>query len=108
AMNDEVRGIKGGFRRQVETLNALRRIDRIRAVAGMTLSRHNVGQVARTFDAIRAECPGLTLSDFHVNFAQLSEHYYANAGDAVVAPRDEAIRDLRWYRDHREAGRTPA
>jgi radical SAM protein with 4Fe4S-binding SPASM domain len=108
AMNDDVRGIKGGFRRQVETLNALRRIDGIRAVVGMTLSRFNVGHVERTFDAIRAECPGLEMSDFHVNFAQVSDHYYANAGDAVVAPRDAALRELRWYRDRRGNGRTPA
>jgi radical SAM protein with 4Fe4S-binding SPASM domain len=108
ALNDEVRGIKGGFRRQVDTLNALRRIRGIRAVAGMTLSRHNVGRVQDTFAAIRAECPGLELSDFHVNFAQVSEHYYANAEDAVVAPRDGAIRDLRWYRGQRGMAHTPA
>ena len=108
AMNDDVRGIKGGFRRQVDTLNALRRIKGIRAVVGMTLSRHNVGHVEETFDAIRTECPGLELSDFHVNFAQVSEHYYANADDAVVAPRDAAVRDLRWYRARRRAPRTAA
>ncbi len=108
ALNDEVRGIKGGFRRQVDTYNALRRIDGVRAVVGMTLSRFNVGHVERTFDAIRAACPGLEMSDFHLNFAQVSDHYYANAEDAVVAPRDAAIRDLRWYRAQRKSGRTPA
>jgi len=108
AMNDDVRGIKGGFRRQVDTLNALRQIDRIRAVAGMTLSRFNSGHVAETFEAIRTACPGFTMADFHVNFAQLSEHYYSNAGDAVVAPRDAAVSELRWYRARRGGARTPA
>jgi len=101
ALNDEVRGIKGGFRRQVETFNALRAIDRIRPVIGMTLSRFNAGRAEETFDALRAECPGLEVGDFHVNFAQVSEHYYGNASDSIAAPRDVAIRDLQWYRSRR-------
>ena len=108
ALNDEVRGIKGGFRHQVETLNALRRIDGIRAVAGITLSRFNVGQTERTFEAVRAECPGLGIDDLHLNFAQVSEHYYANADDSIAAPRDAAIRELRWYRTTRGSGHGPA
>jgi len=108
ALNDDVRGIKGGFRRQIETLSALRRIPRIRAVAGMTLSRFNLGQAERTFAAVRAAVPGLTMADFHVNFAQTSEHYYGNDGDTVTAPRDAAQRELRWYRAQRAGGRGPA
>jgi MoaA/NifB/PqqE/SkfB family radical SAM enzyme len=101
ALNDEVRGIKGGFRRQIETFNALRAISRIRPVIGLTLSRFNAGRVEETFDAVRAACPGLEIGDFHVNFAQVSEHYYGNAGDPIVAPRDVAARELRWYRNTR-------
>jgi radical SAM protein with 4Fe4S-binding SPASM domain len=107
-LNDAVRGIKGGFKRQIETLNALRRIGRIRTVAGMTLSRYNVGQVQRTFEAVRAECPGLTLEDFHLNFAQVSDHYYGNGGDTVTASPDAAIRELRWYRAERTHRGGPA
>ena len=108
ALNDEVRGIKGGFRRQVETFNALRRIDGIRPVVGMTVSKFNVGQVERTFNAVQEACPGLAFDDFHVNFAQVSEHYYGNAGDTVVAPTDLAIRELRWYRAKRGTNRSAA
>src|SRR5262245_46934808 len=49
--NDDVRGIQGGFRRQIETFNALRRIPGIVTVFGVTLSSHNLGQLARTFEA---------------------------------------------------------
>jgi radical SAM protein with 4Fe4S-binding SPASM domain len=110
ALNDEVRGIKGGFRQQVETLNALRRVRGIRAVAGMTVSRFNVGQFERTFDAVRAACPGLTLDDFHLNIAQVSDHYYGNEAepDDVLPPRDAALRELRLYRDRRSVERSPA
>ena len=40
ARNDEVRGIRGGFRRQIATFKALRTIKAIRVVLGMTLSRY--------------------------------------------------------------------
>jgi radical SAM protein with 4Fe4S-binding SPASM domain len=99
ALNDDVRGIKGGFRRQMETFRALRRIAGIRAVLGMTLSSYNVGAFERTFRACQRACPGLEIADFHLNVAQVSSHYYGNGGDATVAPRqDRAIAELRLYR----------
>lgn len=107
-LNDDIRGIKGGFERQMATLNALRAIEGVTVVVGMTVSRFNVGQIARTFEAVRAVTPGLTMSDFHVNFAQVSEHYYGNADDNVVAPPDDVARELQWYRAQRGADRTPA
>ena len=57
-LNDEVRGIKGGFRRQMETFNALRRIRGIRPCSGMTLSRYNVGRSSGRSTPARASVPG--------------------------------------------------
>ncbi len=108
ALNDEIRGIKGGFKRQIETLTALRQIGGIRAVVGMTLSRFNVGQAEQTFNAVQAECPDLGMDDFHLNFAQVSAHYYGNAGDAIAAPKDAAVRELQWYRSQRGRTHSPA
>lgn len=107
-LNDDIRGITGGFDRQIETLNALRAVAGVRAVVGMTVSRFNVGQIQKTFDAVQALTPGLTMSDFHVNFAQVSEHYYGNAEDEVAAPKDEVTRELQWYRSQRGTARSPA
>ncbi len=59
ALNDEIRGIKGGFRQQIETFNALRRIPGITAVLGVTLSAYNIGRFSDTFAACARECPGL-------------------------------------------------
>ena len=53
-LNDDIRGIKGGFSRQVATFNALRRIPGITVVFGVTLSKHNLGRFTQTFDALRA------------------------------------------------------
>ena len=96
--NDLVRGIKGGFRRQIETFRALRRIRGIRAVLGMTLSRYNAGAYTHTVEACRREIPDLRFDEFHLNVAQTSSHYYGNAGDAVEAPAAAVAGDLAAYR----------
>jgi radical SAM protein with 4Fe4S-binding SPASM domain len=101
-LNDDVRGIKGGFNRQMETFAALHQMDGIQTVLGMTLSRYNAGQVERTFAACQQRYPRLTWNDFHVNLAQVSEHYYGNtANEPVAAPRETALRELGLYRSRR-------
>jgi MoaA/NifB/PqqE/SkfB family radical SAM enzyme len=97
-MNDLVRGIKGGFRRQIETFRALRRIAGIRTVLGMTISRYNAGAYRHTFAACQREIPDLRPDEFHLNVAQTSSHYYGNAGDAIEAPADAVAGDLAAYR----------
>lgn len=97
--NDEIRGIKGGFRRQVETFNALRRIPGVETVFGVTLSAFNVGRFAQTFEAVARECPGLRIHDVHLNVAQVSNHYYGNSSSGDVRPQSsEAREELRMYR----------
>ena len=51
-LNDDIRGIKGGYSRQVATFNALRGIPGITVVFGVTLSKHNLGRFTQTFDAL--------------------------------------------------------
>ena len=108
SLNDAVRGIKGGFRRQVETFRRLRAIDGVTAVFGMTVSSHNVGRFAETFDALARECPGLTIDDVHMNVAQVSGHYYDNAAlDGVRAETDALRTELQVYRSRRGLPRSP-
>jgi radical SAM protein with 4Fe4S-binding SPASM domain len=108
ALNDEIRGIKGGFRRQMETFKALRRIPGIASALGMTLSTYNVGRFLQTFNACAAECPGLTVDDIHLNVAQRSEHYYGNAEMNAIAPDPILARaELKEYRKRRGVPRSP-
>src|SRR3982751_6087646 len=86
ALNDEIRGVRGGFRRQMDTFVALRAIPGITAALGMTLSTHNVGRFEETFEACARECPDLRIDEMHLNVAQRSGHYYANADTDGVAP----------------------
>jgi radical SAM protein with 4Fe4S-binding SPASM domain len=109
ATNDEVRGIKGGFKRQIETFKALRRIPGITAVFGMTLSAYNLGKFVDTFEACARECPGLTIDDLHLNVAQFSSHYYGNSGSNGMRPDPEAVRqELHEYRRRRGRSRSAA
>lgn len=99
ALNDEIRGITGGYLRQVETFNALRRIAGVRPVIGMTLSAANAGSFERTFRACQAACPGLTIDDFHLNLAQVSSHYYGNENTPGITPHADAARaEIARYR----------
>jgi radical SAM protein with 4Fe4S-binding SPASM domain len=98
-LNDEIRGIKGGFKRQIETFNALRRIAGIDVVFGVTLSSFNAGRFAETFAACARECPGLGIDDMHLNVAQVSSHYYENSSVAGLAPsREQVEAELATYR----------
>jgi radical SAM protein with 4Fe4S-binding SPASM domain len=108
ALNDDIRGIKGGFRRQVETFKALRRLPGIAATFGMTLSTFNLGRFEDTFAALARECPGLTVDDVHLNVAQKSGHYYGNAEMDAMAPEPAAARvEMLRYRKARGPVRSP-
>lgn len=108
ALNDEIRGIKGGFRRQMETVKALRRVPGIVTALGMTLSTHNLGKFEETFAACARECPGLTVDDIHLNVAQRSGHYYGNAEMDAVAPDPASARvDMNRYRSLRGTAHSP-
>ncbi len=78
ATNDEIRGIEGGWRRQIETFRRLREIPGVEVVLGMTLSAKNVDHFPEAFAAAEKAIPGLTHRDFHVNIVHESPHYLGN------------------------------
>ena len=77
-MNDEIRGIEGGWQRQIETFRRLREIPGVEVVLGMTLSQKNVDHFPVAFSAAQNAIPGLTYRDFHVNIVHESAHYLGN------------------------------
>lgn len=91
ALNDRIRGIPGGWRRQLETFKGLREIRGVRTVLGMTVSALNAGRFEEAFQAVRKEIPALTYDDFHVNIAHISPHYYGNADDGLIAGHEQAM-----------------
>jgi len=74
ATNDRIRGIEGGWRRQLETFKALRALPGVDVVLGMTLSAGNVDHYPAAFAAARREVPDLRHDEFHVNIVHESPH----------------------------------
>jgi radical SAM protein with 4Fe4S-binding SPASM domain len=77
-LNDELRGVEGGWKRQIETFKQLHEMAGVRVVLGMTLSGYNVDQFPAAFEAAKKECPWLTYRDFHVNIIHASGHFFRN------------------------------
>lgn len=76
--NDRIRGIPGGWRKQIETFKALRAMPGVEVVLGMTLSRSNVDHFPQAFAAAKREIPDLRYDEFHVNIIHESPHYLGN------------------------------
>ena len=100
-VHDQIRRTKGAFDRCLETFERLRSIKPsgpLRAFFGVTLSRFNQGRLADIHAAVRERIPWIEPSDFHVNVAQESGHYYQNEGFAVREGIDEALdREIREF-----------
>lgn len=77
ALNDEIRGIQGGWQAQIETFKQLHEIPGVTAALGMTLSTYNADKLEKTFLAAKQECKWLTYDNFHVNIFHAS-YYYGN------------------------------
>jgi MoaA/NifB/PqqE/SkfB family radical SAM enzyme len=86
--NDRIRGVAGGWRRQLATFQRLRAIDGVQVVLGMTLSRANVDHVPAAFAAVKRDVPDLGYDDFHVNIVHESGHFYGNTTSGVRAAVD--------------------
>jgi len=103
AMNDEIRGIEGGWVRQIETFRRLREIPGVDVVLGMTLSAKNIDHFPQAYAAAAREIPGLEYRDFHVNIVHESAHYLGNTELGLkkhVLPRQmlDAVREVARLR----------
>jgi radical SAM protein with 4Fe4S-binding SPASM domain len=76
--NDAIRGIEGGWKRQIESFKALRAMRGVDVVLGMTLSAANVDHFPEAFAAAQAAVPDLRADEFHVNIVHESPHYLGN------------------------------
>ncbi len=85
ATNDRIRGVEGGYRRQLETFRRLREISGVEVVLGMTLSATNVNHFPDAFAAAKREIPDLEYRDFHVNI--VNEGHYLHNDDLGLKQR---------------------
>jgi radical SAM protein with 4Fe4S-binding SPASM domain len=76
--NDEIRGIPGGWRKQIETFQRLRDIKGVRVVFGMTLSPFNYDRFEKTYKSLQNAVPHLTPHEFHISLMNFSDSFYDN------------------------------
>lgn len=108
AVNDDVRGIQGGWRRQIDTYRRLHALGGVKVLLGMTLSALNAGQYDKAFAAAKAECPWLEPKDFHINIAHESAHYYRNVGTGITnRDMERLVEQVARYRALRGLSRHP-
>ena len=107
AMNDTIRGVEGGWRRQIESFRQLREIPGVQVVLGMTLSASNVDHFPQAFAAASREIPDLTPKDFHDNIIHEGAYLHNDdleLRDAVdpgaLADATEAVARLRGLGAH--------
>lgn len=77
-LNDEIRGVKGSWKRQIETFKRLHEIHNVEAVIGMTLSPFNFDKFETTYKSIKEVLPWFTPKDFHISLMNYSENFYDN------------------------------
>jgi radical SAM protein with 4Fe4S-binding SPASM domain len=107
--NDEIRGIEGGWRHQLETFKQLRAMPGVDVVLGMTLSAANVDHYPVAFAAAQREIPDLRHDEFHVNIVHESPHYLGNTdlGLRASASREKLAAAIEQYAHLRGVPRGP-
>lgn len=98
--HDRVRGIPGNYDRAIALFKRLSEMRRehpnLSPVFGYTISRINQGHLREAFESVKKDVPWVTHNDFHVNLAQLSDNYYRNTGEAILADRQAALDELAY------------
>lgn len=79
-VHDQLRGIKGNWKRAVATYKELKKLrsKRFDCFFGMTLSGKNYQLIEETYQELRKDISGLDRNDLHFNIAHYSFHYYQN------------------------------
>lgn len=109
ATNDRIRGIDGGWQRQIETFRKLRELPNVQVVLGMTLSQSNVDHFPIAFEAVKREIPDLTYEDYHVNIIHESEHFFGNTDKNLRqnVKAEDLARAVDYYSHKRGLPLTP-
>jgi len=83
-MHDQIRGRAGSYDRALATLHALRALDGVGVYVGTTVTPTNAAHVEALGEALRAAVPGFAPAEWHWNWLQVSEHFFANAALASL------------------------
>ena len=98
-VHDEIRGIKGNFRRVIENYYSLEGLQdkHFKIVFGYTMCKANEGKLVETVQRISRLLPEITANDFHINLAQNSGNYYENLENDITPNRKTAVEEIRKF-----------
>lgn len=100
AVHDAMRGREGAFARALATLRALWELPGVEVHVGTTITADNEDALDELGPLLLETLPDFHARRWHLNWAQVSEHFYGN-GHLAAAPRPDPgdrIRDLRRRR----------
>lgn len=104
-VHDTVRGRKGAFRRAVDTFRRLRDLPGVSAYVGTTVTRTTQPHIEALGQTLEAAIPGFGADEWHWNWLQESEQFFANQGTELRPEPSEALVDAHLRR--RGLPRTP-
>lgn len=97
-VHDFQRGVDGNFKKVMALYGKLKHLEEDRrgfkVIFGYTMTKFNQGRLMDTISAIRAEYPGFSEGDIHINLAQSSGHYYGNEGMGFEPDRAAALSEV--------------
>ena len=83
-LHDKIRGVPGNFDKVMAVAASLHELESkykgFSFFFGYTMSKYNIGELAKTIESVRSQLPWVNANRFHVNIAQASDFYYNNAG----------------------------
>jgi len=105
-LHDRLRGVPGNYDKAIDMFKRLMALKKefksLYMVFGYTLSKMNMGEFQKTYEAVKADIPEITYNDFHINLAQLSENYYNNSGNDITPDNARVVDEISAFVAHRK------
>lgn len=97
-LHDEIRGVRNSWGRAVDTFQELKKIKdhRFDVFFGYTLTQYNADRITETYNSVKEIIEDIKYDDFHVNLAQVSNHYYNNIG-TINIDKETIIRSMNEF-----------
>ncbi len=99
-LEDKIRGVPGNYDKAIRMFKGIKELGKkysnLLGVFGYTIISANAGQFEKTVAEVMKEVPGISYSDFHINVGQVSDNYYANINNPIIAPTDLALKDVEF------------
>lgn len=108
-LEDKIRGVPGNYDKAIRMFKGIAELgkkhDNIIATFGFTIINANAGQLEKTVNEVMKEVPGINYTNFHVNVGQVSDNYYANTNNPIVAPAELATKDVEFLLEKMKTAR---